>query len=151
MGNIKKNLASNLEFLMSKSQDSKTLMQLRERSGVGYSTIRRMLSGEGNPTLDNLFAIAKHFKVDLHDLLYSSLSEGSEFSHLALQNIDLLEKNELNAVQNLIDTFTQNRLNKTIIGNKPLPRGSLTTQEMSKRKRAQDLANISQLDSIKSK
>jgi transcriptional regulator with XRE-family HTH domain len=145
MVEIKRNLAANLEFLMSQSQDAKTLMQLKEKSGVGYSTIRRMLSGEGNPTLDNLIAISKHFKVDIDRLLHSNLAI-SELSQNPLKNVEFLDEPEISAVQNLIDTLTRNRSGDTHSYKK-----ALSTAEVIQRKRSQELLHLDQLNKVKSK
>jgi transcriptional regulator with XRE-family HTH domain len=62
-------ISANLTEWMSHTPALSTIKKLAERSGVGFGTIRRMKSGESNPTVDNVQSVAEAFGRTAIDLL----------------------------------------------------------------------------------
>lgn len=62
-------VAQNLADWMKAAPSLDTLQKVAERSGVGFGTVRRMKSGEGNPTRQSLSKVARAFGRSADDLL----------------------------------------------------------------------------------
>lgn len=73
MATIEQVLANNLKFLMASSADVATQPKLEERSGVGQTTIGRILRAETEAKIGTVQDLAKVFKLAVGDLLDPSL------------------------------------------------------------------------------
>ena len=62
-------LAQNLEAAMSASQRCNTRLSLAKRSGVGQSTVGRILRAEQDPSAGILVRLAKALDIEPHTLL----------------------------------------------------------------------------------
>lgn len=69
MSSIEQVLANNLKFLMAANPDVSTQPKLEARSGVGQSTIGRILRAEGEAKIGTVKEIARVFKLTPGDLL----------------------------------------------------------------------------------
>lgn len=72
---IKAVLAQNLNSLMKQHPLLKDRFSLEKRSGVSARTIGSMKSGKGNPTLENIDAVARAYKLTPAEILSPSLKE----------------------------------------------------------------------------
>ncbi|MHB0776012.1 helix-turn-helix domain-containing protein [Halomonas sp. WWR20] len=70
-------LARNLE--LARSRSGLTLSGLAQRSGIAKSTLSRMEAGQGNPTIDTLWALANALDVPFGSLLTSTDDTGPFF------------------------------------------------------------------------
>lgn len=68
-------LANNLKFLMSYYPDLGTQPKLEAKSGVGQTTIGRILRNETEAKIDTVLELAKAFRLGVGDLLDSGLIE----------------------------------------------------------------------------
>lgn len=73
MASIEQILANNLKYLMATSSDVGTQPKLEERSGVGQTTIGRILRAETQAKIGTVTDLAKVFKLTPGELLDSSL------------------------------------------------------------------------------
>lgn len=73
MASIEQILANNLKYLMASSSDVATQPKLEERSGVGQTTIGRILRAETQAKIGTVKDLAKVFKLAPGDLLDPSL------------------------------------------------------------------------------
>ncbi|UCL84521.1 helix-turn-helix domain-containing protein [Pseudomonas sp. HS-18] len=73
MASIEQVLANNLKFLMASNPDVGTQPKLELRSGVGQSTIGRILRADGEAKIGTVRDLAKVFKISAKDLLDESL------------------------------------------------------------------------------
>lgn len=69
MSSIEQVLANNLKFLMASSPDVSTQPKLEERSGVGQTTIGRVLRAETEAKIGTVKELARVFKLSPGDLL----------------------------------------------------------------------------------
>lgn len=69
MSSIEQVLANNLKFLMAANPDVSTQPKLEARSGVGQSTIGRILRADGEAKIGTVKELAKVFKLKPGDLL----------------------------------------------------------------------------------
>ena len=113
-----------------------TLKEIASKSGIPYSTVQRISKAETDPQISNLVAIAKALDMELSDLFDEKPTAAFSF-----KNTQKLTSTQVLLVQNLINS---------LIGEPSAE--LLTTEEVIQKKRAQDdLANMSQLESIKNK
>lgn len=71
-------IAANLARWMEESPGLNTLTKVADKSGVGYGTIRRLRTGQGNPTHQNLEKVAQAFGRYVEDLLRQDLVLNAE-------------------------------------------------------------------------
>lgn len=69
MASIEQVLANNLKFLMASSPDVSTQPKLEERSGVGQTTIGRIMRAESEAKIGTVKDIARVFRLTPSDLL----------------------------------------------------------------------------------
>lgn len=67
-------------LLRFREQRGLTLAGLSERSGVAKSTLSQLENGEGNPTIETLWAVANALGVPFGQLVNEELSDGGELS-----------------------------------------------------------------------
>lgn len=84
---ISKIIAANLSAWMDGHKTLDTLKKLSAKSGVGFGTVRRAKSGDGNTTIQNLAAIAEAFKRPVTDLL-QPLAYASELACTELHSTE---------------------------------------------------------------
>lgn len=62
-------ISANLDAWMRDHPTLDTLKKVSGRSGVGFGTVRRVKNGDGNPTINNLYDIARVFGRTVEDLI----------------------------------------------------------------------------------
>ncbi|MEN1633854.1 helix-turn-helix transcriptional regulator, partial [Pseudomonas aeruginosa] len=69
MASSKDTLANNLMFLMSSTPELSTQQALEQRSGVGQTTIGRILRKDTEAKIDTVSDLARAFRVSASDLI----------------------------------------------------------------------------------
>lgn len=74
---ITDHISANLTAWMADNANLNTSKKVSARSGVGFGTVQRARNGDGNPTITNLYAIARAFNRRVEDLLAAPGGEKS--------------------------------------------------------------------------
>lgn len=81
---ITDHISANLSAWMAGNDSLDTCKKVSARSGVGFGTVRRTKNGDGNPTITNLYAIARAFNRRVEDLLAAPEGEKSNVVPLGI-------------------------------------------------------------------
>ncbi|MCG7600791.1 helix-turn-helix domain-containing protein [Halomonas sp. McH1-25] len=96
-------LARNLE--LARSRSGLTLSGLAQRSGIAKSTLSRMEAGQGNPTIDTLWALANALDVPFGSLLTPSDETGPRFEEALTGQGASVRFIERSSASPLIETY----------------------------------------------
>lgn len=66
---ITQHISANLTAWMKANENLNTIKKVAARSKVGFGTVQRVKNGDGNPTITNLYDIARAFNHRIEDLL----------------------------------------------------------------------------------